>query len=66
MELPQGVTSTIGSKVSTATSEQDDLSRRLAQLRQLWNFTHPHDSRTPINLWPLTFSCRAYLKYYFN
>lgn len=35
MELPQGVTSTIGSQTATQTAEQDDLTRRLAQLRQL-------------------------------
>lgn len=40
VELPSAVTSTIGSKSSTAADEQqkqDDLSSRLAQLRQMWH-----------------------------
>lgn len=37
MELPSGVNSTIGTKTSTAANDsvQDDLSKRLAQLRQM-------------------------------
>lgn len=35
MDLPESVNTTLASKTAASTAEQDDLTRRLAQLRQM-------------------------------
>ena len=36
MDLPSAADNTIGTTVQSSTTEQDELSQRLARLRQVW------------------------------
>ena len=47
MDLPSAASNTIGTTVQSSTAEQDELSQRLARLRQVWSwqtFKLPHYS----------------------